>query len=160
MKTLLNCSNNTLDYSADDIEISTSIKPIFTAQTHRKIFNIWELLFNWEDYLGPNNMSLDLQMIKIYSILCYINLEYFNLYPEQISDLTMSFELYVKLAKHADKKLFGQYFSFINENIINVIKCQKKTIYVSKMNSQTVNKIQNKISQKMLLNKICSIFKI
>ena len=159
---------------------------VFGQEVHTDIYCIWSSLSDWKKYFLYKSL-LEVQMCKVNEIIEKIKLDnkktskYFfgvqtddyidnilsqnkkgngHYYADQIYDLAYSFDLFFKLCLIRDPKILAKYFSFINENICYIIRCQKGTKYTSKLNEYTVQKINKKLDNYKLKKQIVSLFSI
>ena len=145
-----------------NIWYSDFIKPyydfIFGKSIHTELFNLWlESNKVFKDNLTANKNFIN-NISQIQKILNSISFD--NSYEKQLTDFKKILEIYIKLRQLNDKSLLIKYYSYINENIMNILKCKKVFYYRSKRSSQIELKIDKKIKRSLRWEKIKNIFTI
>ena len=174
----------TNDLSIEDELDYYSIKPVFGDKIHNELGAIWSKLQDWENYFDRKS-HLEEYIKRIKKIMLKIKSEnvrtseYFfgfevdkvienalqtnfkesgYYYSHQIYDLKFALNLYFYSCLQNDPKFIIKYFDFINQIIINVLRCSSGSRYVSLLNENQVNKITAKIKKNEFKNKIISWF--
>lgn len=159
-------------------------KPVFGEKIHNELGAIWSKLQDWEKYFGRKN-HLEEYVKRIKRIILKIKSEnvrtsehFFGFevdkvlenalqtnfkesgyhYSHQIYDLRFALNLYFYSCLQPDPKFIIKYFDFINQIIINVLRCKSGSRYVSLLNENQVKKITTKLRKNEFKNKIISWF--